>query len=97
MKNLKLSHFIIAVFILISNTALSQGVEIRNCQYDYNYNSPYCFKNFRLTISNTSEFKVKSVSGRLVVLNKASGYKYIDQKINILYSMNRQNPALNLN
>lgn len=88
MKNLKGSHFIIAVFILISNTTLSQGVQINNCHYDYNYNSPYCFKNFRMTIRNTSEFKVKSVSARLVISNKASGYKYIDQKINIYVSIN---------
>jgi len=83
-----LSYLIITVFILILNTALSQGVEVDKYEVDFTYNRPYCFKNFRLILRNNSEFKVKSVSGRLVISNEASGYKYIDQKINIYVSIN---------
>ncbi len=86
----KVSLILSLVFMLTSNTTLSQtvGVEFTYFQIDYNFKSPYCFKNPRLTIKNTSEFKVKSVSARLVIRNTASGHKYIDQKINIYASIN---------
>ena len=88
MKNFKGSHFIIAVFILISNATLSQLLTCTQYLADFNYKSPYCIKNFRMTLHNTSEFKVKSVTGRLVISNQASGYRYMDQKIKLYVSIN---------
>lgn len=86
----KVSLILSLVFMLTSNTTLSQilGVEFKKFNVEANSKSPYCFKNPSFTIKNTSEFKMKSVSGRLVISNIASGHKYIDQRINIYASIN---------
>lgn len=87
MKILK-GQILLLQFILISNATLSQQVWCTEYRYAYNYKNPYCIKDFFITLKNNSEFKVKSVTGRLLIMHQASGYKYVDQKIKLYVSIN---------